>query len=89
MTLFGWIWRGTILFVILTIVYIVLTVLNRWKERSRLGHEYGEAVTDLSKDDYVAKGMVRYNRSLKSKLFLGVYLVPIAIGAFLVYLGQL
>lgn len=89
MTLFGWIWRGTILFVILTIVYIVLTVLNRWKEQSRLGHEYGEAVTDLSKDDYVAKGMVRYNRSLKSKLFLGVYLVPIAIGAFLVYLGQL
>ena len=89
MTLFGWIWRGTILFVILTIVYIALTALSRWKERSRLASEFTEATTDLSKADFIAKGMTRYNRSLKAKLFLTVYLVPIAIGGFLVYLGSL
>jgi len=89
MTLFGWIWRGTILFVILTIVYIALTLLNRWKERTRLAAEFTEATTELSKDDFMAKGMKRYNRSLKAKLFLTVYLIPVAIGAFLVYLGSL
>ena len=89
MTLFGWIWRGTILFVILTVVYIALTLLNRFKERNRLAADYSETATDLAKDDFIAKGMKRYNRSLKAKLFLGVYLIPVAIGGFLVYLGSL
>lgn len=89
MTLFGWIWRGTILFVILTIVYIALTLLGRMKQKSRLASEYSQSTTELSKDDFMAKGMKRYNRSLKAKLFLGVYLVPFGIGAFLVYLGSL
>ena len=89
MTLFGWIWRGTILFVILTVIYIALTALNRLKEKTRLSAEFAEAKTDLSKPDYIAKGMTRYNRSLKAKLVLTVYLVPVAIAGFLVYLGSL
>ncbi len=89
MTLFGWIWRGTILFVILTVFYIALTFINRLRERSRLKAEFSEVQTELSKEDYIAAGMTRYNRSLKAKLFLTVYLIPVIIGGFLVYLGQL
>jgi len=89
MTLFGWIWRGTILFVLLTIIYIALTVTNRLKEKTRLKAGYADSKKDMSKDDYVAKGMAKYNRSLKAKLFLGVYMVPVLIAGFLVYLGQL
>jgi len=88
MTIFGWIWRGVVLFVILTIVYVILTLTNRLKEKDRLRAAYASAETALSEKEYVTMGMGKYNRSLRAKLVLGVYLVPLAIGAFLTYLAQ-
>lgn len=81
-----------IIFLLLTVVYVALSLFSRWRERARLADEY-EAQTDLFKqtdteEAYIARGMTRYNRSLRPKLFLMVYAIPGAIGTLLVWLAQ-
>lgn len=85
--------RGiVIIFAILTVIYIGLSQWSRWRERDRLRDEY-RAGTDLlrrvgTEDEFVARGMTDYSRSLRSKLFLFVYAIPGAIGTLLVWLAQ-
>lgn len=88
MSWIGWIWRGVTLFIILTAVYVVLTITRRMKEKHRLKQAYAETDGVVDKETYMEAGMTKYNRSLKAKLVLGVYLIPLAIGAFLTYLAQ-
>ena len=81
-----------IVFILLTIVYAVLAFKSRMKERARLNSEY-ERQSELEKatmekDDFIAAGMKRYGRSLKSKLVLGVYVIPGVILTFLLFLAQ-
>jgi len=81
-----------IIFLLLTIIYAVLSFTARWRERSRLASEYEVQSelkkTTMEKDVFIAAGMKRYGRSYKPKLILGVYVVPGAIMALLVYLAQ-
>ena len=81
-----------IIFLLLTIVYAVLSFVSRMKERARLAADY-ELQSDLKKttiekDIFIAAGMKKYGRSYKPKLILGVYVIPGAIMSFLVYLAQ-
>lgn len=81
-----------IIFLILTVIYIILSQWSRWRERVRLREDY-DAQSDLfrgtaSEDDFVARGMAEYNRSLRPKLFLGVYAIPGALATLLVWLAQ-
>jgi len=90
--MFGLLRNIVIVFLLLTIVYAVLSFTASWRERSRLGSEYELQSelkkTTLEKDVFIAQGMKRYGRSYKPKLILGVYIVPGAIIGFLVYLAQ-
>ncbi|MEM9599976.1 MAG: hypothetical protein AAF926_03050 [Pseudomonadota bacterium] len=85
--------RGIIIiFALLTVVYIVLSLWSRWRERARLVDEY-RAQTDIFKetateDEFVARGMTAYNRSLRPKLFLFVYAIPGAVGTLLIWLAM-
>ena len=85
--------RGIIIiFAHLTVVYIVLSLWSRWRERARLIDEY-RAQTDIFKettteDEFVARGMTAYNRSLRPKLFLFVYAIPGAVGTLLIWLAM-
>ncbi|MEL6686779.1 MAG: hypothetical protein AAFP97_04070 [Pseudomonadota bacterium] len=81
-----------IIFLILTVIYVLLSQWSRWRERARLRDEY-QAGDDLfrqgaTEDEYVARGMVEYSRSLRPKLFLFVYAIPGVIGTGLVWLAQ-
>jgi len=85
--------RGiVIIFLILTLVYIILSQWSRWRERGRLRNNYS-AQTDAfrrseEEDVFVARGMARYNRSLRPKLYLFVFAIPGAIGTLLVWLAM-
>jgi hypothetical protein len=85
--------RGiVIIFLILTLVYIILSQWSRWRERARLRDAY-RAQSELfrkseDEDVFVARGMALYHRSLRPKLFLFVYAIPGAIGTLLVWLAQ-
>jgi len=84
-----WIRNFIIIFIILTIIYIVLSLVSRFKQQQKLSNEYDEQVRSMSKDQFITDGMTEYKNSLRSKLLLGVYLVPLVVFGLLKYLAQL
>ena len=84
--------RITILFLILTVAYVALAAWSRLRERMRLGDEYETQIrlkkVVEEKDVFIARGMKQYDRSLRPKLILGVYIIPGALAALLIYLAQ-
>ncbi len=89
MPLFRWVFWIVILFAVLTVVYLTLSLYNRWAERRRLVADFEsrtatEGTSPDNLDSYVDQGMNDYERSLRKKLLLGVYLIPLAVTALLV-----
>ena len=89
-----WIWRIVGLFVVLTVIYIGLSLYNRWAERRRLSAEYArreseEGAPAAGRQAFVDQGMNDYERSLRRKLVFLVYLIPFGAIALLVALAQL
>jgi hypothetical protein len=81
-----------IIFLLLSIAYVILSFTARVKHRVQLESEY-KTQSDLrqmseEKEVFVARGMKRYGRSYKPRLILGVYIIPGLIMGFLIYLAQ-
>ena len=81
-----------IIFLLLSIAYAILSFTARIKHRVNLEAEY-KTQSELrqmseEKDVFIARGMKRYARSYKPKLILGVYIIPGAVMALLMYLAQ-
>jgi len=72
-------------FVVLTVIYAYLSVTQRWRCRRALAAEYDAGGIDGSRDDHIAKGLRRYERSLRRRLLIGVYLVPLLVVVTLIY----
>lgn len=91
--LFAWAVRIVALLAVLTAIYLALSFYNRWAERRRLAAEFdlsserGEA-PGPDKEAFVSGGMNAYEGSLRRKLLLGVFLVPLAALILLVALAQ-
>lgn len=87
-----WVRNIVVIFAILSIVYVVLSLRARLLQRAKLDAEYTapDKSKDIavSKDEYIAKGMQKYGKSYRPKLIFGVYLVPVAVMAGLIYLIQ-
>lgn len=75
-----------IVFIVLSIIYISLSLYSRSRARARLEEEWAEGPQDLPQDAYVKAGLVAYDSSLRRKLILGVYIVPMGIVALIIYL---
>jgi len=90
--MFGIIRNIVIVILILSIIYAVLNFTSRAKQRSLLKAEYKtqseiKQITE-EQDEFIARGMKRYERGLKPKLLVGVFLIPGLIAGFLIYLAQ-
>ncbi|WP_017932179.1 hypothetical protein [Robiginitomaculum antarcticum] len=83
-----WVRNIVIILLILTAIYIALSTLSRYRKRQKLRNDVKAGQTDLPEDDYIARGMRDYERGLKPKLFIFVYLFPLAVMALLGYLAQ-
>ena len=83
----GWIRNGIFIFAVLSLVYAVLYFRARFRQKDRLNAEYLAADQTIDQDDYVAKGLEKYNRSFRPKLLLGVYGVPLLLAGILIYLA--
>ncbi len=88
----GWIRNIVIIFVLLSLAYVVLSFKARWTQRAKLETEFNLAdksqAEKRSKEEYIDAGMEKYGKSYRPKLIFGVYLVPLAIMAVLIYLAQ-
>lgn len=86
-------------FVVLTVIYVCVSLYSRSVRRSKLnaaweaGDRDGDWRVDgadatgpyQDRDSYMQAGMAQYDASLRKKLILGVYVIPAVIVAFIIY----
>lgn len=74
-----------ILMIVLTIVYVCLSLYSRAVRRGKLKAQWEAEGRQGDRDAFVEAGLKEYDGSLRRKLILGVYIVPISAIALLVY----
>ena len=75
-----------IVFVVLSIIYISLSFYSRARARDRLEAEWDEGGINMPREAYERHGRKDYDGSLRRKLILGVYVVPMALVGLIIYL---
>lgn len=70
----------------LTVLYWLLSVYYRSVERERLERDYDDGGVGGEREAHVRAGLAAYDRSLKRKLVLLVYVVPTAVVLALVWI---
>ncbi|MEP3888841.1 MAG: hypothetical protein ABJN69_00155 [Hellea sp.] len=83
-----WVRNIVVILLILTAIYLALSTLSRMRQRQKLKLDYKSANAETPQEQFIATGMQKYERSLKPKLFVGVYLFPLAVLILLGYLAQ-
>lgn len=73
------------LFVAQSIAYAVLSLYARRVRRRKLEERWDEKGKTGSKEAFVERGLRAYDRSFRRKLILGVYIVPWAAIAAVIY----
>lgn len=81
-----WLRILVLLFVALTVAYVALWFKAQRRERTKLKAEYAQENFKVSEKEFVAREMEEYNRGLKPKMLLAVYILPFALTLFLLYL---
>lgn len=72
--------------IILTIIYFCLSLYSRSVRRGKLEAEWAEEPRDVDLDTFVETGLREYDQSLRRKLILGVYVVPVVLVGVIIYL---
>lgn len=75
-----------IAFVVLTVVYISVSFYSRARRRDKLEAEWDEGGITTPRETHVQEGLRDYDGSLRRKLILGVYIVPMALVCLIIYL---
>lgn len=70
----------------LTVVYICLSFYSRAVRRSKLKKKWHDGKQLLDRDSFVQRGLERYDGSIRRKLILSVYVVPMGMVAVIIYL---
>ena len=83
-----WVRNIVLIVFVLTAIYLALSTVSRLRQRRKLLTDYTAEHAATPKEEFIAKGMQKYERSLKPKLFVGVYLFPLAVIILLGYLAQ-
>jgi hypothetical protein len=74
-----------IAFVVLSVFYLIVRGMARYRAWRRLGAEFDAGGVSGDRDTYIKDGLDEHQNSLKVKLFLGIYVVPLLIVATLIY----
>ncbi|MFZ3582992.1 hypothetical protein ACOI1H_12570 [Loktanella sp. DJP18] len=70
----------------LTIIYLSLSLYSASLRRERLEKTYdADPVPGQTREAYVATGMAAYRSSLRPKLLVLVYVVPVAVCSVIIY----
>lgn len=72
-------------FIVLTVIYIGVSIYSRAVRRRKLIAEWEQERPIESRETFVAKHLEDYDTSLRRKLILGVYIVPVCVISLIVY----
>ncbi len=73
------------LLIVLTVVYIILSLWSRRTRRRKLETYWDEKGHKGDRDAFITRGLRQYDRSIRRKLLLAVYIVPLLLIAVLIY----
>ncbi|NIZ60251.1 hypothetical protein DL239_04600 [Sedimentitalea sp. CY04] len=73
------------LLVVLTVVYVVVSLYSRAVRKSKLKRHWKQKGLKVDRDAYVRRGLKKYDGSIRRKLILLVYIIPLGAIALLVY----
>lgn len=73
-------------FLVLSVVYICLSLYSRAVRRDKLEREWDEEIQTGDREAFVQAGLRDYDGSLRRKLILGVYIVPLTVISVIIYL---
>ncbi|WP_300586079.1 hypothetical protein [Marivita sp.] len=73
-------------FLVLSVVYICLSLYSRSVRRDKLEREWDEEIQQGDRETFVEAGLREYDGSLRRKLILGVYIVPLTVISVIIYL---
>lgn len=74
-----------ILFVVLTVIYVSLSLYSRAQRRKKLEDRYHQEGMPGDKEAFIREGLEEYDDSIRRKLILGVYVIPLVGIAVLIY----
>ncbi len=72
-------------FIILTIIYVSVSVYSRSVRRGKLLKDWQDTGRPGDKDAYIEAGMAQYQHSLRRRLIWLVYIVPTGMIALIIY----
>ncbi len=72
-------------FVVLTIIYVALSLYSRAVRRDKLEKRWDEEGRPGDMENFVREGLERYDNSVRRKLILGVYVIPICVVTGIIY----
>ena len=72
-------------FLVLSVIYVSLSWYSRARRRDKLEHQWRADLRVGDRDAWVREGLQAYDRSLRRKLILGVYIVPMICVITLIY----
>ena len=73
------------LMIVLTIVYVGLSLYSRNVRRGKLEAHWDRKKLTGNRDAFIKLGLRKYDGSIRRKLIWGVYIVPVAVVMLLVY----
>ena len=74
-----------IAFVVLTVIYVCLSFYSRAVRREKLEAQWDDESREGDKRAFVRAGLKEYDGSLRRRLILGVYVIPVVIVSTIVY----
>lgn len=75
-----------ILIIVLTVIYVCLSLWSRSVRRGKLQRQWDEDIRSGDRDAFVEAGLEEYDHSLRRRLILGVYVVPLVLIGIIIYL---
>ena len=72
----------------LTIIYLSLSVYSRSVRRGKLKAQWDEEGMTGDRDAFIQAGLKEYDGSLRRKLILGVYIVPLVLVGVIIYMNN-
>ncbi|AZV76553.1 hypothetical protein EBB79_00690 [Parasedimentitalea marina] len=74
-----------ILLIVLTVVYVLVSLYSRAVRKSKLRRHWKQKGLTVDRDEYVQRGLKKYDGSIRRKLILLVYIIPLGAIGLLVY----
>jgi hypothetical protein len=73
-------------FIVLSVIYVCLSLYSRAVRKGKLRAEWEEGPQDQPLDAFLEEGLAEYDKSLRRKLILSVYVIPLILVSVVVYL---